>query len=76
VDEQESRTLTTAAGCDIRDDEWNLAEPLIPPGMPAEAKRTVIMREVVNGLLCTFSRPAVSGARSRKTARSTTISIC
>ena len=37
-----SRTVavTTAAGCDIRalDDEWKLAELLISPGRPAEAK--------------------------------------
>ena len=35
---------------DLTDDEWKLVEPLIPPGRPGGGKRTVIMREVVNGL--------------------------
>ena len=64
---------------DLTDDEWGLVEPLIPPGKTGGGKRTVIIREVVNGLMY-ISRPAVSGARSRKTcrreARSTTTSIC
>ena len=36
---------------DITDDEWGLVEPLIPPGERGGDKRTVIMREVVNGLM-------------------------
>ena len=60
---------------DLTDDEWGLVEPLIPPGKTGGGKRRVNMREVVNGLLY-FSRPAVSGARSRKTCRRTTTSIC
>src|SRR6266850_2113659 len=36
---------------DLTDDEWGLVEPLIPPGKTGGGKRTVIMREVVNGLL-------------------------
>lgn len=36
---------------DLTDDEWKLVEPLIPPGKPGGGKRTVIMREVVNGLM-------------------------
>ena len=64
---------------DLTDDEWRLVEPLIPPGRRGGGKRTVIMREVMNGLM-SFSQLAVSGARSRKTcrrkARSTAISIC
>src|SRR6478672_1298511 len=35
---------------DLTDDEWKLVEPLIPPGRRGGDKRTVIMREVVNGL--------------------------
>jgi Cdc6-like AAA superfamily ATPase len=35
---------------DLTDDEWKLVEPLIPPGKTGGGKRTVIMREVVNGL--------------------------
>jgi len=62
---------------DVTDEEWELIEPLIPPGKSGGGKRTVIMREVVNGLMYP---PAVSGAQSRKTcrrrARSTTILIC
>ena len=64
---------------DLTDDEWRLIEPLIPPGRRGGGKRTVIMREVMNGLMY-VSQLAVSGARSRKTCRrkaqSTTISIC
>ena len=56
---------------DLTDDEWRLVEPLIPPGKTGGGKRTAS---------CTFSRPAVSGARSQKTcrreARFTTTSIC
>jgi len=62
---------------DLTDDEWGLVEPLIPPGKTGGGKRTVIMREVVNGLMYILS---TGGARSRKTcrreARSTTTSIC
>ena len=34
---------------DLTDDEWGLVEPLIPPGKRGGGKRTIIMREVVNG---------------------------
>ena len=67
---------------DLTDDEWRLVEPLIPPGKPGGGKRTVVMREVVNGLMYILSTgcQSVSGARSRKTcrrkARSTVTSIC
>ncbi len=40
---------------DLTDDEWKLVEPLIPPGKPGGGKRTVIMREVVNGLMYILS---------------------
>ena len=36
---------------DLTDDEWNLVEPLIPPGKRGGDKRTVNLREVVNGLM-------------------------
>ena len=36
---------------DLTDAEWQLVKPLIPPGKPGGRKRTVIMREVVNGLM-------------------------
>src|ERR1700684_1553729 len=53
---------------DLTDDEWLLVEPLIPPGKTGGGKRTVIMREVVNGLMYILST-AVRGARSRKALR-------
>ena len=40
---------------DLGDDEWMLVEPLIPPGKSGGGKRTVIMREVVNGLMYVLS---------------------
>src|SRR6266705_1546564 len=40
---------------DLTDDEWQLVEPLIPPGKPGGDKRTVVMREVVNGLMYILS---------------------
>ena len=40
---------------DLTDDEWKLVEPLIPAGRPGGGKRTVIMREVMNGLMYTLS---------------------
>jgi transposase len=36
---------------DLTDGECELIEPLIPPGKRGGGKRTVVMREVVNGLL-------------------------
>src|SRR5665647_724329 len=40
---------------DLTDEEWGLVEPLIPPGRRGGGKRTVIMREVVNGLMYILS---------------------
>ena len=40
---------------DLTDDEWTLVEPLIPPGKRGGDKRTVIMREIVNGLMYILS---------------------
>ena len=40
---------------DLTDDEWDLVEGLIPPGKRGGDKRTVIMREVVNGLMYILS---------------------
>ena len=39
----------------LTDEEWQLVEPLIPPGKPGGGKRTVNMREVVNGLMYVLS---------------------
>src|SRR5260370_41891559 len=40
--------------------EWQLVEPLIPPGKPGGGKRTVTMREGVNGLMYVLSTRAHS----------------
>ena len=40
---------------DLTDDEWQLVEPLMRPGRRGGDKRTVIMREVVNGLMYILS---------------------
>jgi transposase len=48
---------------DLTDDEWGLVEPLIPPRKTGGGKRTVIMREVVNGLMYVLSTGCQSRAR-------------
>jgi transposase len=40
---------------DLSDAEWELIEPMIPAGKSGGGKRTVIMREVVNGLMYILS---------------------
>jgi transposase len=40
---------------DLTDEEWALIEPLIPPGKRGGGKRTVDLREVVNGLMYVLS---------------------
>ena len=40
---------------DLTDDEWRLVAPLIPPRKQGGNKRTVVMREVVNGLMYVLS---------------------
>jgi transposase len=40
---------------DLSDEEWALIEPLIPPAMRGGGKRTVNLREVVNGLMYVLS---------------------
>ncbi len=40
---------------DVTDEEWALVEPRIPPARRRGAKRTVRVREVVNGLMCVLS---------------------
>ena len=54
---------------DLSDDEWKLVEPLIPPGKRGGDKRTVIMREVVNGLyVYSLHRLSVAGYPERPAA--------
>ncbi len=40
---------------DLTDAEWAHIEPLIPPGKPGGGKRSVIMREVLNGVMYILS---------------------
>jgi transposase len=40
---------------DLTDDEWHLVKPMIPPGKRGGGKRTVNLREVVNGLMYILS---------------------
>lgn len=40
---------------DLADEEWSLIEPLIPPAKHGGRKRTVAMREVVNGVMYVLS---------------------
>ena len=40
---------------DLTDEEWKHVEPLIPPGKRGGGKRTVVMRNVVNGLMYILS---------------------
>jgi len=40
---------------DLTDDEWSLIEPLIPPAKRGGNKRTVDVREIVNGLMYVLS---------------------
>ena len=57
MDEPEPRPLRPqqVALSERSDLEWGLVEPLIPPGKRGGGKRTVIMREVVNGLMYVLS---------------------
>ena len=40
---------------DLTDEEWSHVKPLLPPAKHGGAKRTVNLREVVNGLLYVLS---------------------
>lgn len=40
---------------DLTDEEWALIEPLVPPARPGGNKRSVDMREVLNGLMYVLS---------------------
>lgn len=53
---------------DLTDAEWALIEPLIPAARRGGNKRTVDVREVVNGLMYVLST-GCSGARSPRTCR-------
>ena len=40
---------------DLTDQEWSLIEPLIPPARPGGNRRTVVVRDVVNGVMYILS---------------------
>lgn len=40
---------------DLTDEEWTLVEPLIPPAKHGGRRRTVVVREVVNGVMYVLS---------------------
>ena len=53
---------------DLMDEEWAEVAPLIPPAKPGGNKRTVNVREVVNGIMYLLVR-AANGVIFRKTFR-------
>ncbi len=58
---------------DLTAEEWRLIEPLIPPAKPGGNKRTVLMREVVNGLMYILSTGCQWRAMPRDLAPRSTI---
>src|ERR1700710_1657022 len=40
---------------DLTDQEWSLIEPLIPPAKPGGNRRTVVVRDVVDGVMYILS---------------------
>jgi len=53
---------------DLTDEEWAYVAPLIPPAKRGGNKRTVNIREVMNGVMYSWA-PAASGVRCPKTCR-------
>ena len=53
---------------DLTDTEWAIVEPMIPPARHGGRKRSVNVREVLNGI-STFYGQGVSGRRCPKTCR-------
>jgi transposase len=54
VDERESRSVCRSKlryPSDLTDEEWSIIGPVIPPAKRGGNKRTVVVREVVNGLM-------------------------
>ena len=58
---------------DLTDAEWALAEPLIPPAKRGGNKRTVDLREVVNGLMYILSTGCQWAALPKDLARRSTV---
>ncbi len=61
---------------DLTDDEWKLIEPLIPPAKRGGNKRTVNMREVVNGLMYILSTGCQWAALPKDLAPRSTVNDC
>ena len=53
---------------DLTDEEWAHVAPVIPPAKPGGNKRTVDVREVMNGVMYVLST-GVSGAPCPRTLR-------
>jgi transposase len=58
---------------DLTDAEWALVEPLIPPAKRGGNKRTVDVREVVNGLMYILSTGCQWAALPKDLARRSTV---
>lgn len=50
-----AQVSTLQSRSDVTDEEWALIAPLIPPARRGGNKRTVIEREIVNGLMYILS---------------------
>ena len=57
---------------DLTDEEWALVGPLIPPGKTGGGKRTVDLRQVVNGLMYILSTDSQSVKSAEKGGRAST----
>ena len=53
---------------DLTDDEWAIVAPMIPPGRHGGRKRSVNVREVLNGIFYVLDRMPVGGAAQRPAA--------
>ncbi len=58
---------------DLTDAEWAMIEPLIPPAKRGGNKRTVSMRDVVNGLMYVLSTGCQWGAMPKDLAAKSTV---
>ena len=53
---------------DLTGEEWALLEPMIPPAKRGGGKRTVMMREVVNGVMYILSTGLLMAGASQRSA--------
>ena len=54
---------------DLTDEEWAHVAPVIPPAKPGGNKRTVDVREVMNGVMYVLRARGISGAPCPRTFR-------